>query len=90
MTCPICGEKTIVTNSRPHEDSKYRRRECVSCGERFSTIEIDADYYSKLNPISEKAIQESLRDGYEELTKRLYRLLKLDERKSKNETESCT
>jgi len=48
MTCPSCGEDTIVVDSRPNEDSTYRRRECVSCFHRFSTIEIDADLYRKL------------------------------------------
>ena len=48
MTCPNCGDKTIVINSRPHEDNTYRRRECVSCGQRFSTVEIDVDMYKKL------------------------------------------
>lgn len=53
MTCPYCGEKTRVVDSRTQEDSKYRRRECVECKHRFSTVEIDADYYEKLKGYSE-------------------------------------
>ena len=48
MTCPECGADTKVIDSRPCEDSTYRRRKCRECGNRFSTIEIDADYYDTL------------------------------------------
>lgn len=54
MTCVVCGEKTRVVDSRSHEDSKYRRRECVECGHRFSTVEIDADYYEFIKRTSNK------------------------------------
>lgn len=54
MTCVICGEKTRVVDSRSQEDSKYRRRECVECGHRFSTVEIDADYYEFIKRTSNK------------------------------------
>ena len=45
MTCPICGEKTRVIDSRPDCESVFRKRECVECGYRFATIEyeIEAD-----------------------------------------------
>jgi transcriptional repressor NrdR len=42
MRCPFCGhEDTQVKDSRPTEDgsSIRRRRFCVSCGQRFTTIE---------------------------------------------------
>lgn len=48
MTCPKCYRKTKVVDSRPDEDSIERRRECVHCGYRFSTLEIDRDYYERL------------------------------------------
>lgn len=48
MTCPICGGKTHMVDTRPTEDSVKRRRECVECKHRFSTVEIDADYYEIL------------------------------------------
>ena len=47
MTCPKCNEKTRVIDTIPDEDSVARRRECVACGYRFSTIEIDKDLYER-------------------------------------------
>ncbi len=43
MKCPFCGHaETKVNDSRPTDDfSKIRRRrECLSCGQRFTTYEI--------------------------------------------------
>ncbi len=41
MRCPFCGYgKTEVIDSRPSEDKKRRRRECVQCGKRFTTYEV--------------------------------------------------
>ncbi len=54
MTCPECGAKTHVVDSRSQEDSKYRRRGCKVCRYRFSTYEIDADYYYKLLKTEER------------------------------------
>lgn len=42
MRCPICGYlESKVVDSRPTEDgtSIRRRRECLSCGHRFTTYE---------------------------------------------------
>ncbi len=40
MNCPFCGEdNTKVTDSRPDQDGIRRRRECLACGRRFTTIE---------------------------------------------------
>ncbi len=42
MKCPFCGgEDSRVVDSRPAEDktSIRRRRECASCGKRFTTYE---------------------------------------------------
>src|SRR5436190_9916118 len=42
MHCPFCGhEDTQVKDSRPTEDGGAirRRRFCVACGQRFTTIE---------------------------------------------------
>ena len=42
MKCPYCGsEETRVTDSRPVEESNSirRRRQCDSCGRRFTTYE---------------------------------------------------
>ena len=48
MTCPNCGGNTKVIDSRPQEDSVYRRRECMVCKKRFSTTEIDLEMYQKI------------------------------------------
>lgn len=42
MKCPFCGEQeSKVIDSRPVEDGSVirRRRECLSCGRRFTTYE---------------------------------------------------
>ena len=48
MTCPKCNDKTKVVDSRTDEDSTERRRECTACGYRFSTIEVDKDFYERM------------------------------------------
>lgn len=48
MTCPICGGETKITNSRPKCDHARRRRECLECGHRFSTIELEEDVKDRL------------------------------------------
>jgi transcriptional repressor NrdR len=41
MRCPFCSyEDTRVIDSRPSEGKKRRRRECPSCGRRFTTYEV--------------------------------------------------
>ncbi len=40
MKCPYCGfDDSKVTDSRAADDGVRRRRECLSCGERFTTYE---------------------------------------------------
>lgn len=42
MKCPFCSyEESKVVDSRPADDSERirRRRECISCGKRFTTYE---------------------------------------------------
>ncbi len=40
MRCPQCGsDQLTVLDSRPRTDSVRRRRECLNCGHRFSTME---------------------------------------------------
>lgn len=48
MTCPVCGGDTMVFNSRPRPETVFRRRECLTCGHRFTTYEVDAELYQKL------------------------------------------
>ena len=43
MKCPFCGfEESKVIDSRPTDEGQRirRRRECLSCGKRFTTYEI--------------------------------------------------
>ncbi|MDO5124874.1 MAG: transcriptional regulator NrdR [Ruminococcus sp.] len=41
MKCPFCNfDDTKVIDSRPSEGKKRRRRECASCGRRFTTYEV--------------------------------------------------
>ena len=42
MKCPFCGnDNTKVIDSRPTDDSSIRRRrQCESCGKRFTTCEM--------------------------------------------------
>jgi len=44
MNCPKCNAATKVIDRR----NERRRRECLSCGHRFSTIEMIAERGSKL------------------------------------------
>lgn len=40
MRCPYCQFRdSRVTDSRANDDGIRRRRECVACGERFTTVE---------------------------------------------------
>ena len=40
MKCPICqSEDHKVIDSRRKENGIFRRRECLSCGFRFNTVE---------------------------------------------------
>jgi hypothetical protein len=39
LVCQACKGKTTVTDSRASDTFIRRRRKCLSCGERFSTVE---------------------------------------------------
>src|SRR5712692_2461596 len=40
MNCPFCSQNdTKVTDSRPESEGIRRRRECLGCGRRFTTLE---------------------------------------------------
>ena len=41
MTCPVCGGKTKVVDSRVEVDNVLRRRNCIECGYRIYTEEIE-------------------------------------------------
>lgn len=48
MTCPICSGKTKVIDTAHDFDAIYRRRECLDCKFRFSTVEVDEDMFYRL------------------------------------------
>ena len=48
MTCPTCFAKTKTIETKSDTDSIVRRRECLRCKCRFSTIEIDKDLYLRM------------------------------------------
>ena len=46
MKCPFCGcEKTKIVDSRNQKGKKRRRRVCLSCKRRFSTMEVYIEEY---------------------------------------------
>lgn len=67
MTCPHCGGDTKVIGSRPQVDSVHRRRECLTCKERFSTTEIDLQMYDKLVSEFLDTIQEKVNETMERI-----------------------
>ena len=67
MTCPHCGGDTKVIDSRPQVDSVHRRRECLTCKERFSTAEIDLQMYDKLVSEFLDTIQEKVNETMERI-----------------------
>ena len=49
--CPNCGIKSKVIDTRPASsaiDRIRRRRECLACGHRYTTIEITLETYETL------------------------------------------
>ena len=82
MTCAVCGGKTKVIDSRTIEDSKHRRRKCVECNYRFSTVEIDADYYEELKPTNKREILNRLDDCCKEFIAQAQKALKLNNLKN--------
>lgn len=54
MTCPICNSaSSCITDSRKTGHGIRRRRQCLDCGLRFSTMEIEMENYLQLQQIAE-------------------------------------
>ena len=52
MKCPKCGSAEYkVIDSRITEETVRRRRECLKCGNRWSTAEISIDEYRRLSAV---------------------------------------
>lgn len=62
MNCPKCGSPThvLVSRNRPVKQSTNRRRECLQCGYRFTTIEIIIPEGTRPNP---KKMMENYEQG---------------------------
>lgn len=44
MNCPKCNHDIVsCIDSRPRNDTIYRRRKCLKCGYRFSSVEISLE-----------------------------------------------
>lgn len=56
MLCPKCSEETNVTDSRPTGYGVRRRRKCVKCGYRISTVEIAITDDEKRRPLAQFAV----------------------------------
>lgn len=76
MKCPECGGKTQTFDTYHWKEFTRRRRECLVCGQRFSTIEMqiaDGIHSKRIAAMIAKrksllgAIGESFQDLLEEL-----------------------
>lgn len=53
MNCPKCNDSdTDVIDTRPMPYGVRRRRECLACDHRWSTVEINYTQYKKYNEIA--------------------------------------
>lgn len=48
MTCPICKQKSRVTNTAAVDGEVLRRRECKACGWVFFTRETEAKGWDRV------------------------------------------
>lgn len=84
MTCPNCGGNTKVIDSRPQEDSVYRRRECLVCKERFSTTEIDMQMYEKMAKDTLSEIQAKVNETMDQIKNNINKIVLNGVLKSEN------
>ena len=71
LDCTLCMGDNRVVDSRPSPDPaivKWRRRQCLACGERYTTVEITDSYYAQLVGLQrrymlDKRIKEGLQDA---------------------------
>lgn len=58
FTCPSCGHRTRVYDSRENGNKQsIRRFRSCRCGHRFTTYEITAEAYSKLANVRDRAAE---------------------------------
>lgn len=51
VQCPRCNGESKVIDSRDGESARRRRRQCLRCKNRYSTYEIHAAEYDRLQVI---------------------------------------
>jgi transcriptional regulator NrdR family protein len=51
MECLTCNDKTRVVDSRQEGNMRYRRHYCQSCKTKFTTYEITAAEYDRLQAV---------------------------------------
>jgi transcriptional repressor NrdR len=67
--CPNCKGKTDVIDSRINPKKQIRRRrKCMKCGYRFSTIEIVKEK-SKEIKLKPKEVKKRMKEGYQKSAK---------------------
>lgn len=54
MTCPICGRKTKIIDSRSESDCVHRKRICLNCKYSFTTSEIEDDLRKRLEALKKQ------------------------------------
>lgn len=49
MNCPKCGGKVVVTDNAHNTDTNeiYRKKKCLVCNHRFTTIEFEVEQDKK-------------------------------------------
>ena len=75
MECPKCGDSTKVIDSRTKSEGKYRRRECLSCFSRFSTIEERITKIKKVIKKEKVKKEKRKKEGFDDLEAFIDRIL---------------
>ena len=65
--CPKCGStETRVVDSRPRayngNPTMRRRRECISCNERYSTYEFSVEFFNSLEETGGEKVKKLVRE----------------------------
>lgn len=58
MICPKCNnDQTKCKDSRYKDGTVYRRRTCLACGYKFTTIEVSLETYNELQKVKTVILQ---------------------------------
>jgi transcriptional regulator NrdR family protein len=54
IECENCGStRTFVINTRDYGKARYRRRKCIACTKRFSTLELSMTHVKRSKKLVE-------------------------------------